>query len=94
MLQGLAQFRITLLQFLKQPDVFNGNHCLIGKGFNKRDLFFRERPNFRSAKMDDAERNSFAHQRHRQNCFARARLLVSTTPGIPTLSTGPHPRGG
>ena len=28
MLQGLAQFRVALLQFLKQPDVLDGDHSL------------------------------------------------------------------
>ena len=32
MFQGLAQFRIALLQFLKQPHVFDGDHRLRCKG--------------------------------------------------------------
>ena len=38
MLQGFAQFRITLLQFLEQPHVFDSDDRLVGKGFEKRDL--------------------------------------------------------
>ena len=33
MLQRLAQFRIALIQFLKQAHVLNRNYCLVGKGF-------------------------------------------------------------
>ena len=35
MLQGLAQFRVALLQFFEQPHVLDGDHGLIGKGFEK-----------------------------------------------------------
>ena len=35
MLQGLAQFRVALLDFLEQPDVFDGDHGLIGEGFQE-----------------------------------------------------------
>src|SRR5215471_9781268 len=33
MLQRLAQFSIALLQFLEQPDVFDGDHRLRSEGF-------------------------------------------------------------
>ena len=39
MLQGLAQFRIALLQFFEQPHVLDGDDGLVRKGFEKRDLF-------------------------------------------------------
>ena len=32
MLQGLAQFRVALLDLLEQPDVLDGDHGLSGKG--------------------------------------------------------------
>src|SRR5262249_46032524 len=31
-LQGFAQFRITFLQLVKQPDILDRDHSLIGKG--------------------------------------------------------------
>ena len=35
MLQRLAQFRIALLQFLEQPHVLDGDHRLVGEGFEE-----------------------------------------------------------
>src|SRR5262245_44892205 len=43
MLQGFTQLRIPLLQFFEQTHVFDGNHGLIGEGFEKRNLLVRER---------------------------------------------------
>ena len=42
MLQGLAQFCVALLDFLEQPHVLDGDDRLIGEGFEKLDLPFRE----------------------------------------------------
>src|SRR5262249_10806394 len=42
MLQGFAQFRIALLDFLEKTDVLDGNHCLICKGFEEGDLLVSE----------------------------------------------------
>ena len=33
MLQGLAQFGVALLEFFEQPDVLDGDHGLVGEGF-------------------------------------------------------------
>ena len=63
MLQRLAQFRVAFLQFLEQPHVLDGDHRLIGKGFEKRDLLVRERTNLRAANMNRSDRNPFAQQR-------------------------------
>src|SRR5262245_40743704 len=38
MFQGLAQFRISLLDFLKQAHIFDGDHCLVGEGLQQFDL--------------------------------------------------------
>ena len=43
MLQGLAQFCVALLEFFEQPHVLDGDHRLIGEGFEQRDLFIGER---------------------------------------------------
>ena len=40
MLQGLAQFRVALLDLLEQPHVLNRDDGLSCKGFKKFDLFF------------------------------------------------------
>ena len=47
MLQRLAQFRVALAEFLEQAHVFDGDHRLVGKGFEKRDLLFGERLDLR-----------------------------------------------
>ena len=49
MLQRLAQFRIALAEFLEQPHVLDGDHGLVGEGFEKFDLFISERANFGAA---------------------------------------------
>src|SRR5262245_50188003 len=38
MLQGLSQFRIALLELLKQPHVLDGDDGLVGEGFEELDL--------------------------------------------------------
>ena len=73
MLQRLAQFCVALLEFLKQPNVLDGDDRLIGKGFKKRDLLISERTNFRAANHDRADGNAFSKQRHGKN---RARPLI------------------
>ena len=42
MLQRLAQFRVALLDFFEQPHVLDGDHRLIGEGFEERDLFIEK----------------------------------------------------
>ncbi len=48
MLQRLAQFRIALLEFLEQADIFDGDDRLVGKVFEQLDLFIGEWPDFQS----------------------------------------------
>src|SRR6516165_5516131 len=69
MLQSLAQFRIARFEFLEQSDVFNGDDSLIGKGFEKSDLFFSKRSNFLATDRDDSYRNTLSQQR-RAECGA------------------------
>ena len=42
MLQRLAQFCVALLKFFEQPDIFNGDHGLIGERFEQFNLLIRE----------------------------------------------------
>ena len=46
MLQGLAQFRIALLQFLEQADVLDGDDRLVSESLEKRNLLIRKWTNF------------------------------------------------
>ena len=49
MLQGLAQFRVALLEFLEQAHVLDGDDRLVGEGFEQRNLLFGEGSNLRDA---------------------------------------------
>ena len=40
------------LQFLEQPHVLDGDHCLVGEGFEQLDLFVGERSNLRSTNQN------------------------------------------
>ena len=58
MLQRLAQFCVTLLDFLEQANILNRDYRLIGEGFKKRNLFVSERSNLRPA--NDKRADSYA----------------------------------
>ena len=44
MLQRLAQFCVALLSSLNKPHILDGDHGLVGEGFEQFDLFVGERP--------------------------------------------------
>ena len=67
MLQRLAQFCVALLEFFEQPHVLDGDHGLVGEGFEKSDLLFGEWADLRSADVNCPDRNTFAQQRRGQN---------------------------
>ena len=54
MLQRLAQFCVALLHFLEQSHVLDGDHGLVGEGFEKCDLLFGEGPNLRCGESEIA----------------------------------------
>ena len=60
--QRFSQIAIAFLQFLEQPHVLDGDHRLVGEGFEKRDLLVRERTNLGSTNDDHADRNTLAQQ--------------------------------
>src|SRR5262249_9656275 len=60
MLQSLAQFCIALLQFFEQPYVFDGDNSLVGEGFEKSDLFLRERADLHTANHDRPDGHALA----------------------------------
>ena len=62
MFQGLAQFRIALLNFLEQPDVLDGDDSLSGKGLKQFDLLLGERSYLRSANEDGSDRSPLPKQ--------------------------------
>src|SRR5262249_46040896 len=68
MLQCLAQFCIALLQFFKQPDVFDGDDCLSGKSLKQLDLSVGERTNLRSSDIDYSDRSPLSEHRRAKKC--------------------------
>ena len=62
MLQCLAQFRVTFPEFLEQPHVLNGDHRLVGEGFEESDLLLSERIDYRTANKNGPNRNLFAQE--------------------------------
>ena len=52
MLQGFAQFRVALAEFLEQAYVLYGDHCLVGKCLKEGDLPIRKRSDFRPLNND------------------------------------------
>ena len=55
------------LEFLEQPNVFDSDDCLIRESFKKSNLFVRKRSNFGPAKLNGADRDSFAKQWHNKS---------------------------
>src|SRR5688572_6885485 len=50
------------LQFGEQPDVFDGDDCLIGEGFEKSDLLVGKWADFGSANQNSSDCDVFAKQ--------------------------------
>ena len=67
MLQGLAQFCVAFLQFVKQPHVLDRDHRLVGEGFEKRDLLFGKRTDLRASNVNSSDHKPFAKQWCGQN---------------------------
>src|SRR5262249_10997786 len=61
-LQGLAQFRIPLLDFLEQSHVLDRNHGLIGESFQQLDLHRREGAHLHPTDHDRPNRNALTQQ--------------------------------
>src|SRR5262245_893275 len=60
MLQGLAQFSVSFLQFFEQTNILNRNDCLIGKRFEQLNLSLGERTNLCAANIDRSDGNTLA----------------------------------
>ena len=67
LLQRLCQIAVAFLQFFEQPHVLDGNDGLVGEGFEKRDLLFRERPELGASDRDRADGDALTQQWSRQN---------------------------
>ena len=67
LLEGLGEVAVASLQFLEQPHVLDGDHGLVGEGFEKGDLFLRERTDLRSANHNRPDGNTLAEQWRSKN---------------------------
>ena len=66
MLQRFAQFGVALLDLFEQPDILDGDHGLICKDFNERNLLVGKRTDLVASKMNHSDSVRFAKQRHYQ----------------------------
>src|SRR5262245_58784453 len=80
MLQGLAQFCVALLQFLKQPHVFNRDDGLVGEGLEKRNLLVGERSDFCAPDYNNSDCDALAQERSGKKRSTTGLLLK--TPSI------------
>ena len=65
-----VKFVGSLIQFFEQPHVLDGDHGLIGKGFEQLDLLLGERADLGATDMNRSNGTSLAQQRrgkHRAN---------------------------
>ena len=63
MLQRLAQFRVAFLDFFEQPHVLDSDDGLVGKGFEKSNLFLREGTNSGAANQISRRSDALSQQR-------------------------------
>ena len=61
--QSLLQIAGPGLHLIEQPDVFDGDHRLVGESGYKLDLLVREPPHRFPGQHDNADRIPFSHQR-------------------------------
>src|SRR5262245_1215504 len=85
MLQSLAQFCVPFLDLFEEPDIFDGNHRLIGEGFEERDLLVSERSDLGPTNMNRPNGSSLSHQRGRKAGTSAGNVLNSL--GIRKLFT-------
>ena len=72
------------LHLFEQPNVFDGDDCLVGEALHKRDLAFRKALRLRPSQGDYAEDRVAALQRRREDAaiIAKTMLGEGAEPGI------------
>ena len=63
-----CQFVGSLIQFFEQAHVLDGNHGLVGEGFEKLDLFFGEGPDLGAPDHNGPDGDSFPQQGGGKDC--------------------------
>ena len=62
LLHRACQFLRSLLQFVEQAHILDGDHRLVGEGLEERDLSLREELRLGTEDRDRANRDTFSHQ--------------------------------
>ena len=75
-----SQFAGSRFQFLEQPHVLDGDHRLVGEGFEQLDLLVCERANFSSANHNHSDRQYLRAAAASQASCEYQYLLRSWTP--------------
>src|SRR5215471_9940287 len=57
-----------LFEFSEEPDVLDGDHGLVGEGFEKSDLFVCEGPDFCPPKSDHSDDGTLPQHRNCEDC--------------------------
>src|SRR5262249_17015322 len=57
-----------LTQLVKKSRVLDGDHSLVGEGFDQGELLIGERPNFGPPHRNHANEDTFATHRHTEQC--------------------------
>src|ERR671912_1512497 len=73
----LRKITVADLQLFEEPDVFDGDYCLIGKRLQQCDLFLGERSDFQSTYENRPDRHAFAQERSCKRCAMTNLLLVT-----------------
>src|SRR5690348_8973153 len=81
MLQRFAQFCIALLQFLEQPGVLDGDHCLVREGLEEHGFLFGEWTNLNPTDGYCADHPTVADHRHTEGgveveCLAERLAII------------------
>ena len=85
MLARLFKLAALVLDFVEQPDVLDGDCCLVGKGRNQLDLLVGERLYFRARQGQHTDRHALAQHGNAEDravisqslCFDRGVFGVS-----------------
>ena len=67
LLKRFGEITVPVLELLKQPDVFNCDHRLIGKGSDEINLPGGKRLGISSEDDDDTNGNTLSEQRHSEH---------------------------
>ena len=73
LVEGRGQVAVARLEFGKQPDIFDGDHRLIGERLEQRDLAVGEWPGLCAPHSDRAERDTVAQHGDRKDASKAGR---------------------